>query len=649
MKSAPFSVFLLIILVLLIPPLGALDFGVRVRPYMAIPLGDTRELFSFGGGADAVFDLDISSILSNPLDLGYSVGPEVSYNYFTFNAEGGMSLLAGGLGLSLFYHINRINLKAGASFGLFNASYRIDNLTLDYSNTWWTYSGEAGFRFSPGFILSGYAGYRSYNYQPGNPLYTGFFAGITARLAFETGERSGAVEVELEQAEPVLPIYLGLYRENRIGTLRITNRESAEIRNVTVNFGAGNYTASRFPCGTISRLGKNRTAEIPLYADFSAQLLNISEDGRIPGELAIRYELLGSGRVRTETVVVSVYNRNSFRWLDPAALAVFVSPTAPETLDYSKYILGLARNQVRTGLNRKMQQAVFLFEGLRAAGIVNSKDRQTPYSQFHRDPELVDYIQFPFQTLAYRSGDLDDLGLLFAGVLESAGISAALIPVNDEFIVAFAPDMSESSAADFFSDLGNLLIIDDRVWIPLAMSSLAEGFINSWYNAINRINDTIAGGGEVNFVVLADAWASYPPAALTAQDIRYDKPSEDGVARLAETNMLRYISAEFGPKIRQAQEDIKAQGGSAVLYNRLGLLYIRSGMYNEARAEYQRSAALGSAAAMVNLGSLAVMSRDFGGAEQWFSRALQADPGNQGALNGLSRLAGRSLDERESR
>jgi hypothetical protein len=633
-----------LVLVFLIPPLEALDFGVRVRPYLAIPLGESRELFTLGGGADAVLDVDISSILRNPLDLGYSLGPGVSYNYFSFNADGGMSLLSAGLGLSLFYHINRINLRGGAAFGVYNASFTIQNQDYSHANTWWTYSGEAGFRFSPAFILSGYAGYRHYNYQPGNPLYTGIFAGITVRLAFETGDRTGSLEVELQQDEPVFPIYLGLYRNNQIGTLRVTNRESAEIRNVTVNFGAGNYTASRFLCGTIPVLGKNRTAEIPLYADFSSLLLNFSEDGKIPGEVTIRYELLGAERSSTGTVVVSVYNRNSFRWLDPAGLAVFVSPTAPELLDYSKYIMGIARNRMRTGLNQKMQQAIFLFEGFRAAGITGSEDRQTPYAVFHQDPQLVDYVQFPFQTLAYRSGDMDDLGLLFSGSLEAAGISAAIIPMAGEFIVAFSLDITEDAAGELFTDLGNLFIIDDKAWIPVAMSSMAEGFINSWYKAVNSINFAIENGEEVNFIALSDAWASYPPAALNAQDTQYDKPSETGVSRLAETNMLRYISAEFGPKIRQVQNEIRNRGGSVTLYNRLGLLYVRSGMYNEARSEYLRSAAMGSAAAMVNLGNLDVMSRDFVSAEQWFNRALQADPGNQGALNGLDQLAGRSLD-----
>jgi hypothetical protein len=227
----------------------------------------------------------------------------------------------------------------------------------------------------------------------------------------------------------------------------------------------------------------------------------------------------------------------------------------------------------------------------------------------------VDYVQFPFQTLAYRSGDVDDLGLLFSATLEAAGISAAIIPIAGEFIVAFSLDIDEDAAGELFSDLGNLLIIDGKVWMPVAMSSIAEGFVNSWYNAVNHIKFAVENEEEVNFIILSNAWAAYPPAALGAQDTQYDKPSEISVSRLVETDMLRYVSAEFGPKIQEVQNMIRSQGGSAALYNQMGLLYIRAGMYNEARSEYLRSAAMGSAAAMVNLGNLAVTNRDFVAAE----------------------------------
>jgi tetratricopeptide (TPR) repeat protein len=379
--------------------------------------------------------------------------------------------------------------------------------------------------------------------------------------------------------------------------------------------------------------------DLPLYADFSPAIYNFSENGRIPGQVIVEYELLGSGRTVSSTAVVEVYNRNSFRWNDPRSLAVFISPSAPEVLDYSKYIVGIARNHLRTGLNRNMQFAVFLYEGLRAGGMRDAPDVETPYAASHGDREAVDYLQFPFQTLAYRSGDVDELGLLYAASLEAAGISTALIPLSGDFVVAFSLGMDKETAGGFFDNTDNLLILDGEAWLPVGFSSFREGFVNGWYTAVNGINAAVAAEGGVDVIMLKEAWRSYPPAALSVEEARFDKPPEDNVVRLVETGMLRYIAAEFGPKIRRAQEAVAAGQGTPNLYNQLGLLYVRSGLYEEAKAEYRRSAAMGSAVAMVNLGNLAYMEKDMEAASRWYGQALTVDPANRAAANGLNQIA----------
>jgi tetratricopeptide (TPR) repeat protein len=618
--------------------LGALDFGIRVKPYVSIPFGSAFSVDNFtpGGGVDAAFDVDISSVLPNPLDIGYTAGVETGLNMIPLYKAGNVSqFFAGGLGAGLFYYpLSRLALRLDGTLGLYQSSLKGGT----YSNLFWRYGLEAGFRFSPRFTLSVNGGYRQYA-APGEPNYTGLYAGLTGQIFFGTGDRSGGIVVELLQDEAVFPVFSSLYRQNRIGILRITNRESAEVRNVRVSFQAGNYTSSRLLCGSQPRIRKRGSVEIPLYADFSPAVYNFSENGRIPGQVIVEYELLGAHRTVNNTAVLEVYNRNSFRWNDPRALAVFVSPSAPELLDYSKYIVGIARNHLRTGLNRNMQFAVFLYEGLRAGGMRDSPDIETPYAASHGNREAVDYLQFPFQTLAYRSGDVDELGLLYAASLEAAGISAALIPLADDFVVAFSLGIDEETAAGLFDNLDNLLILNGEAWLPVGFRSFREGFVNSWYGAVNAIGGVLAAGGALNIVRLQEAWKSYPPAALSVQEAQFDKPPEANVARLAETDMLRYIAAEFGPKIRQTQEAIAARGGTASLYNQLGLFYVRSGMYEAAKAEYQRSAAMGSAAAMANLGNLAYLERDMEAAARWYGQALIVDPANQVAANGLNQIA----------
>ncbi|MDR1176066.1 MAG: hypothetical protein LBK83_11430 [Treponema sp.] len=621
-----------------VPCLHALDFAVRFKPYLAVPMGDSANFFTIGGGGDAVFDIDISSALSNPLGIGYSAGFEVGINAAPlFKADSLASLYFGGVNFSLFYlPFSRWNIRGEGTFGFYQGMF--DGNT--YANTFWRYGLEGGFRISPNFIINMNGGYRVYNYKPSNPNWEGLYAGLSAQITFETGRRDDGVGISLSQSEPIFPVFSGLYRTNQIGTLKIINNETAEIRNVRVSFRAGNYTSSELLCGTVSRINKRRSAELPLLADLSRAVYNFAENSRFPGEVLIQYELLGSSRTARAEAVVEIFNRNSFRWGDPNALSVFVSPGSLEVQDYQKYIVGIARNYLRTGLNRNMQFAMYLFEGLRVSGIQDSLDTQNPYRDFHRIPEEIDSIQFPFQTLAYKSGDIDDLGLLYASCLEAAGINSALIPLNDDFVVAFSLGIDEEETASLFDSPDNLLVVGGEVWMPVSFSAFREGFINCWYNAVNGINRAIAAEEDVNFIALADAWVNYPPAAVSSGEESLAKPSEEMVARTVETDMQRYIVAEFGPKIQAVFSDIQTNGPSAARYNQLGLLYVRSGMYAEAKQVYERSAAMnGNAVALVNLGNLAMIERDLDEADHWFREALKSDPGNRSALGGLEQIA----------
>lgn len=83
-----------------------------------------------------------------------------------------------------------------------------------------------------------------------------------------------------------------------------------------------------------------------------------------------------------------------------------------------------------------------LFESLRLVGLKYSPDPSTPYAAYHKDLAKVDYLQYPYQTLSYKGGDSDDLAVLYAAILESVDVPSALIPLDDEMLVAFCLDMN---------------------------------------------------------------------------------------------------------------------------------------------------------------------------------------------------------------
>jgi hypothetical protein len=293
------------------------------------------------------------------------------------------------------------------------------------------------------FTLAANLGWRQFQGVSG-VFNSGLYTGLVLHVTFETGKNrsDGGAGAALVQDDGIYPAFLSLYQKSPAGTITIRNNENAEIRDIRVSFRAGDYTAGEFPCGTVPLIAKGRSAELPLYADFSPEILRFTGTGRVLGEVVIRYRFLGQEKQSVQTASVQVFNRNTFPVVDPMGLAAFVSPASPEILEYAKHITGLARSNRRTGLNQNMQAALWLFEGLRAAG-VRLGDTHT----------VQDEVQFPAETLGFRTGNRRDIGLLYAAALEASGISAAFVSLegtegspDGDFIVAYSLDVNEARA-----------------------------------------------------------------------------------------------------------------------------------------------------------------------------------------------------------
>jgi len=619
--------------------LPAFDFLLRPKAFAFIPMGEGSRTsdgftrYDLGGGADLGFEVDLSTVWPNPISLGYTAGLEGGMTTNPVQSNDPKNLLIYSIGGSAglyFFPFSRLFLRVDGAAGVYRGS--IGDL-LSPVGFYWRGGGEIGFRFTPSFLLAANSGWRQYEdsrtgFQPVN---SGLYAGLTAQITFETGgssSRSGA-EAVLEQTEPVYPVFMQIYQSNPAGTIVIRNRENAEIRNVRVSFRAANYTSSEFFCGSISVLPRGKSVDVPLLADFSPAVLRFTDNSRILGEVVIRYNFLGKEREAISAVTLSAYSRNTVTEDDTAALAAFISPTAPEILEFSKYVIGIARSKRRMGHSQNMQYAVWLYEGLRALG-VRIGDAHI------RENEA----QFPAETLIFGRGSSRDIALLFAAAMESVGISCALMKVGTDYIVAVDLSINQTAAETLFNNKDRILIINNNCWLPIAMSSFDYGFMPSWIRGITTINQAFERGETVNIHMTSDAWAVYPPAPLPGMGIRAVLENSD--ALLAEANAVvdQYVTQEILPIIWLVEAQI-ARNPTAALYNRLGILLVRAGRIREAKTNYERAANMGSIPAMTNRGSLALNERDYNTAELWFRRALDLDRTNAVALRGLERVEGR--------
>lgn len=615
------------------------DFTLKVTPTAMFPfLSAGRQKYDVAGAGGFIdFGMTFWDILNVGPEVGFVLLPKYNAKALDSTNEPNVYIVPVGVQAGVFYYpFSRIELAAGVAAGAYGS---FTNGKSHYA-PWYRAYGDINFRintmFSAGLDVSWFNCQN--NTWFGNPGAAGITAGIVVNIKFSTEKASGMVDAEAECDENVFPLIYSIYKTNPIGTITITNQESAEIRNVKVKFRAEGYTASEMECGKIKVLKKNRSEEISFYADFNDKILRFSESGKISGEIVVDYELLGDKRVAVVPVTVSVYNRNSMRWVDSSILSSYVSTNAQEILELSKYFVGVARNHFRTGLNKNMQFAMYIHEGIRSLGVVCEEKSDTPYNSTHLDFQQLDYIQYPYQTLSYRSGDKDDIGILFMSMLESVGIGAAYIPLEDDFIVAIELGDNEQALLNLFNNTDNLLVVNDKIWIPVSMSSIHKDFAESWKRGVQKVSEALDSDADIEFIILSDAWQTYPPSGFSSGETNTKVPSEKDIVKAGEEDLAKYITQEFGPQIAAVQERIKTEGASISLYNRLGLLYVRAGMYDNAVSVYEVSAKMGSIPAMNNLGNILSLQKKFAKAKEWYEKVLAADPQNETARKNLERI-----------
>jgi tetratricopeptide (TPR) repeat protein len=239
--------------------------------------------------------------------------------------------------------------------------------------------------------------------------------------------------------------------------------------------------------------------------------------------------------------------------------------------------------------------------------------------------------------LSFRSGNSRDLALLFAGGLESVGIPAAFVQIEEDFLVAVSLNVNQIAAETLFNGTGKVLVIDNEVWLPLSMNAFNEGFTAAWALGVKVLNETFGSGKHADFVLVEEAWASYPPAPFPEQGGSVVRTDANAAAREVNRAVQQYIDSEITPILRQVQTQIN-ENPTAALYNRLGIVQVRAGRIAEGKANYERAAGMGSVPAMTNRGNLALSENDYATAERWFRQALARDNQNSAALRGLEQV-----------
>ncbi len=594
----------------------ALDLSFTATPAAIMP---SQENVGTGFSGFLRADADMFGFLNAGLEGNLTM---VKPEGFTDN------IIATGAGVGLgayFYPLSRLYIGAGGAGGIYQITAKLNEKNESWSDLYYRGYGDIGFRFSPAWTLSATGGYVSYLTNGTDPSISGPFFGLSLKFTANVGKTgSSSFAISFDQDSYMLPVFKTAYRTSPLGTVTIRNNEGGEIRNVKVSFRAGKYTSSTYEVASFGYIKKYGSVEIPLTADFSSEVLRFSENGKISGEIVIDYDFLGTRKQSAEGIVIDVLNRNSFFWNDDSALAAFVSPDTPEIQEFAKYIAGIARNNFTAGMNRNIITAAALYEGLVLSGIKLQPNKTTPYVKFHKSSD-IDSIQYPLQTMSYFSGDLDELGLLYASCLETVGIPSGLLCTDDDFIVLVGMQVKAGSEGNHFGNTEGVVSDEFDVYFGVSMKEFGKSFAKTRKTAADEIaalkkNEE----AEYTFTDIHTSWEIYSPVVFSGSGSYIEKPSQSALDKVIKTSINDYIQGDLSIVISRAKKT-----GDA---NKLGLAYLRAGQINEAKAEFSKSGAI---PAMNNLANVYMLEKNYSKAAAQYKKVLDKDKDNKIAQKGL--------------
>ncbi len=413
----------------------------------------------------------------------------------------------------------------------------------------------------------------------------------------EVAASDGPPAVAIEIRPEVDPIYGSLflsYRSVPIGRVEVRNCGSRPLSGLEVSFeflkGAEGFLVVPYEA-RIAELPVRETRTVPLLPRLSTEVLC-----RRTREVSALVRIAQGEKVLAERRVgVFIHGDNVFSWERPEGVAAFIDPQDPAVVEFIDAVWLHRPAAVEAEFPPPaVQAAAGIFTALAELGIEYLPDALTPVSA-RIDWRASDRVKYPWETLVSRTGDCDDLSVLYAAALEAASIPAAVAVGPEHVFLLFDAGIDEALLDSAPLDAETVVVHGGRVWLPIEPTVLGRpgASFNAAWAAAWRHRQAIADGG-IAIVDVREAWKTYHPmnpvpCERITERIERIAWVRDGLVRAIEGSLdaLRGILKD---NLRQKVAEIEAQDLPASLRGRsLGVLYARSGLLVAAREAFEWS------------------------------------------------------------
>jgi tetratricopeptide (TPR) repeat protein len=438
--------------------------------------------------------------------------------------------------------------------------------------------------------------------------------------------------------DSIFPVFYKYYDTHPIGSVALKNNRDAPMQNLKAAVWINKFMDTPKQIAGPAELKGGEERKLDLTALFNDTVLEVTEPTKVAIEITFTYQIAGQSFQQKKTDTVQLLDRNSLTWDPDEKVCAFVSARDPAVLTFAKNMNSLAKTRGTSSVNDKMLAAMAIHEGLAQFGLAYVTDPKTPYAESVKNRQAVDFLQYPRQTLEYRSGDCDDLSILYNSLLQAVAIDTAFITIPGHIYIAFSIGMSPAEARKAFQRVDDLIFRPDSTWIPLEVTDRSGGFMQAWQTGAREWRESSI-RQQAYFFEVSEGWKTYEPVGLPGQGAAIAVPSSDKVAAAFQAQVRKFVDGEIATTLAKLQADIKKQGETPRLLNQLGVMYARYALYDEAERNLQKAVTKEEyVPALLNLGNIAFTRKNMDLALGFYGRAAKKQPDNPNVLLAQARV-----------
>jgi len=207
-----------------------------------------------------------------------------------------------------------------------------------------------------------------------------------------------------------------------LAQITIRNRGTLRAFNLKIRSSVLGYSGTVLK--EIGTLSSNENITINITQPLTKSVLDLTNDTTTKMSLTIEYLSSGSPKSLAASKEIVISERNRFDWDIPVAASTWVNPQEQSIIDFADDATLKAQIIDDTDRERAARQ---VYNHLQAYGL-ETEAQGMCYS---------DSLAFPAETLAGKSGDCGDVSVLYASLIEAAGLRSTIIKNNETILSGY--------------------------------------------------------------------------------------------------------------------------------------------------------------------------------------------------------------------